>query len=106
MSLFDTDILSIHQNDLPLQCDDVGALAEIKGLLEAGSEAWRRAQVFVGFYQSLDKVMQANAVGLCHGLRRYNEVLGNAPFYLIVDKGTSTTCSSTYRKVNSRQQNL
>ena len=108
MSLFDTDLfdtperltpavlqaaelLGLYRAELArilgLQCEDVGALAEIRALLEPNSKAWKRAQVFVGFYQSLDKVMQGNAVDMCHWLRRHNEALGNAPFYLIVDEG-------------------
>ena len=59
----------------------------MKGLLGLSSETWRRAQVFVGFYQSLDKVMQGNAVAMFHWLRRHHEALGSAPFYLIVDEG-------------------
>ena len=72
---------------LGLQCNDVGALAEVRALLEPGSVAWAQAQVFVRFYQVLDGAMQGNEVAMCNWLRRHNEALGNAPFYLIVDEG-------------------
>ena len=71
---------------LGLQCEDVGALAEIHALLEPGSEAWVQAQLFVRFYQTLDEAMQGNEVAMCNWLRRHNEALGNAPFYSIVEE--------------------
>lgn len=39
------------------------------------------------FYHTLDAVIQGNEVAMNNWLRRHNETLGNAPFYLVVDEG-------------------
>ncbi len=92
---------------LYLQCRDIGRLADIKQLLEPGTDTWRQAVVFIRLYQTLFAGMQGEEATIHHWLRVENKHLGGVPLLLIVDEDRlsevldfcsryfSTICSQT-----------
>jgi len=75
---------------LHLQCQDIGRLADMKQLLEPGTDAWRQAVVFIRLYQTLFAGMQGEEATIHHWLRAENEGLGGVPLLLIVDEDRLT----------------
>ena len=71
---------------LQLQCQDIGAFAEMKKLLEADTPAWRQACLFIRLYQSLYEHFQGEEVAIYHWLRAENKSLQGVPLLLIVDE--------------------
>lgn len=72
---------------LGFKCESITALYNGRLLLEEDTEAWRQGKLFVRFYQALYDKMEGDESRMINWLRRDNKVLGNSPFYLIVDEG-------------------
>lgn len=72
---------------LGFKCESITALYNGRLLLEEDTEAWHQGKLFVRFYQALYDMMAGEESRMINWLRRENKVLGNSPFYLIVDEG-------------------
>ncbi len=72
---------------LGFKCAEFTALFEGRRVLEEGSYAYQQGELFVRLYQALYDRMAGESVQMIHWLRRHDNSLGNAPFYLIVDEG-------------------
>ena len=84
-----TELLGLYQAELArilhLQCGDIGRLANGQWCLEPDSQAWRQAQLFVGFYQRLYAHMAGDPVAMVHWLRVRHEGLDATPHHMMVD---------------------
>lgn len=72
---------------LGFRCRDISDLYEGRKLLRPDSEAWRRGERFVGFYQALFDAMQGDGPRMVHWFRMHHDALGNSPFHLMIDEG-------------------
>ena len=71
---------------LGLQCADIGDMASAKQFIEIDSEAGKKARLLVRLYNLLYDRFSGDEALMCHWLRRHDDDLSGAPFYLIVDE--------------------
>lgn len=81
LDLFQAELARV----LRLNCGDIGELAAARRCLEAGTEAWEQALLFVRFYRALYARMDGDGVAMRHWLRVVDAELGGVPHLLIVD---------------------
>jgi len=84
-----TTMLDMYQAELArilgIKCGDIGQLSSGKQCLQPGTDAWRRALLFVHFYRLLFKQMNGDGIAMRHWLRIDNRQLEGVPHLLIVD---------------------
>lgn len=89
-----TQLLGMYQAEaarvLGLQCEDIGAFATAKRLLQAGSPEWEKARQFVMMYERLYALFAGDSIAIYHWLRAQHAELGSTPLLLIVDEGKLT----------------
>ena len=83
-------LLGMYQAELArilgLQCSDIGDMTSAKQFIEVDSEAGNKAGLLVRFYNLLYDRYSGDEALMCHWLRRHDDNLSAAPFYLIVDE--------------------
>ena len=89
--LMAAEMLGLYRAELArilgLKCEQIGALANARSLLEPGSLAWVRASDFVRLYQALYRRFGGAETGMCHWLRVVHPALGTTPLLAMVDEG-------------------
>ncbi|MCO6412417.1 MAG: hypothetical protein J5I92_06705 [Thiogranum sp.] len=70
---------------LGVKCGDIGALSDGREVIQAGSDAGRRAHALVRFYEALFDHHNGDEVAMHHWLRRDNRHLNGQPLLLLVD---------------------
>lgn len=81
LGFYDAEVARI----LGVKCGDIGALNDGRQVIQAGSEAGRRAHAFVRFYEALFDCHSGDEAAMHHWLRRDNSKLGGQPLLLLVD---------------------
>ena len=84
-----TEMLSMYQAELArilhLQCSDIGRFANGQDTIKLDTVSWKRAILFVNFYEILYNRMEGDGIAMCHWLRAENRGLKGVPLLLIVD---------------------
>ena len=84
------ELLGMYQAELArillIKCNDIGELANARGVLQPDSETWQQARLFIRFFELLYKAKRGDAIAMCHWLRAENPELGAPPLLLMVDQ--------------------
>ena len=84
------DILDMYQAELArvlkVQCSDIGELSSAKRNLQADTEQWDQALLFVRLYQLLFIYCNAESAKMIHWMRKDSKELDHSPHVLIVDE--------------------
>ena len=102
-----TEMLALYNAELArilyLHCADIGKLASGKKYLEENSLSWRQAELFIQFYNNLYDCFIGDGVMMRHWLRVKDNVLGDTPFMLIVDKNKLNEVNIHLTKISRRE---
>lgn len=84
-----TQLLNMYPAELArilgLQCADIAALSCGHTCLQAETEAWLRAMLFIRLYNRLYDRFQGDSVAMYHWMRSDQPELGGTPHFLIID---------------------
>ncbi len=99
-----TELLGMYHAELArilgLQCGDIGELASGKSCVKKGSDAWKRAILFIEIYQQLYDYFAGDGVAMYHWMRSHNKHLNGTPHFLLVDDGKLQSVSDYLHQAN------